>query len=168
MSHARLRTARVGAAGFTLIENMVALAIFAVGMMAIVYIMLNGIGLSRTSQSLTQAYVAMQEIVSMMRADHLDEYLYNNVDTLNGANVPPISTVAGQNVATWMQSLKYLPGSGGAAGGVRADRRRAGGGGRAGILSVRCADHDYLGGRTKELCRRDDGRVLGPKAWALR
>lgn len=117
MSHARLRTARVGAAGFTLIENMVALAIFAVGMMAIVYIMLNGIGLSRTSQSLTQAYVAMQEIVSMMRADHLDEYSYNKVDTLNGANVPPISTVAGQNVATWMQSLKYLPGSGGAAGG---------------------------------------------------
>lgn len=111
------RAPRGLARGFTLIENMVALAVFAIGMMAIVYMMLNGMGLSRTSQSLTQAYVAMQEIVSMIRADHLEDLRYNNVDTQVSTTLPSLSTVAGQNVATWMESLQHLPGSGAAAGG---------------------------------------------------
>lgn len=106
---------RSGAAGFTLIENMIALAVFAIGMMGIVYMMLNGVGLSRTSQSLTQAYVAAQEIIGMMRADQFGIYQYNNVNTKNGA--PSVSTVAGQNVSAWMQSLQYLPGSGATPGG---------------------------------------------------
>ncbi len=103
------------AAGFTLIENMVALAVFAIGMMGIVYMMLNGVGLSRTSQSLTQAYVAAQEIIGMMRADQFGIYQYNNINTQNGA--PSTSTVVGQNVSAWMQSLQYLPGSGATHGG---------------------------------------------------
>ena len=112
------RRVRGGCApGFTLIENMVALAIFAIGMMGVVYTLLTGMGLSRTSQSLTQAYVAMQEIVSMMRADALEISQYTDVDTSRPSSLPSSSSVAGKNVATWIQSLKKLPGSGTAAGG---------------------------------------------------
>ncbi len=105
------------APGFTLIENMVALAIFAIGMMGIVYTLLEGMGLSRTSQSLTQAYVAMQEIVSMIRADSLEHSQYNDVDTSKPSSLPSTSRIAGKNLMTWMQSLQKLPGSGTAAGG---------------------------------------------------
>lgn len=116
MNHGgRSQASGSGAAGFTLIENMIALAVFAIGMMGIVYMMLNGVGLSRTSQSLTQAYVAAQEIIGMMRAAGPGIYQYNNVNTKNGA--PSASTVAGQNISTWMQSLQYLPGSGAIHGG---------------------------------------------------
>ncbi|WP_298136411.1 prepilin-type N-terminal cleavage/methylation domain-containing protein [Acidiferrobacter sp.] len=109
------RGAYHGAAGFTLIENMVALVIFAIGMLAIVFVMLDGMSLSQSSQGLTQAYVAMQEIVGMMRADNLDIYQYNNVNTQTAA--PSTATVVGQNITTWMESLRHLPGSGTSVGG---------------------------------------------------
>ena len=106
-------------AGFTLIENMVALAVFAIGMLAIVYLFLYGIGASRTSQSLTQAYVAMQEIVGMMRADSAQALMYKNIDTQAGASqvLPATNTIPATNVATWMNSLKALPGAGNQIGG---------------------------------------------------
>lgn len=104
-------------AGFSLIENMVALAIFAIGIMAVVYMLMNGVGRSRTSQSLTQAYVAMQEIVGMIRADGAEALSYNGVQT-GSTTTWPSAQVPREDIATWVQSLLYLPGSPGTHGGT--------------------------------------------------
>jgi len=98
--------------GFTLIENMVALAIFSVGMMAIVFMLLNGIALSRTGQSLTRVNLAMEEILGMIRSDGADAIQYNNVNTALTATVPTGAGPVATNIATWIQSLKNLPGAG--------------------------------------------------------
>lgn len=105
---------RLRQAGFTLIENMIALAVFAIGMMGVVFLFLNGIGISRTSQNLSQAYIAMQEIVGMMRADTHEVVQYNGVNTTASSGLPP---VAAQNVATWAKTLSALPGAPGKRGG---------------------------------------------------
>lgn len=108
--------AEARARGFTLIENMVALAVFAIGMMGVVYLYLNGLGLSQKSQGLSQANIAMQEIIGMMRADGNEALLYNGVATRSAA-LPPSGTLAAANVATWMQDLRALPGVGAQQGG---------------------------------------------------
>jgi type IV pilus assembly protein PilV len=98
--------------GFTLIENMVALAIFAIGITAIVYLLLNGIGLSRSSQSLTGAYIGMQEMAAMIRADGGEALQYNGVNTAVASSFPSTSyPIADSNVASWANTLAELPGA---------------------------------------------------------
>lgn len=110
---------RVSERGFTLIENMVALAIFAIGIMAIVFLLLNGIAISRTSHALTGAYVAMQDMVGMIRADPRDAMLYNGVDTAPGSaySAPSGGTGPGANINSWASVLAQLPGYGSRGGG---------------------------------------------------
>lgn len=104
--------------GFTLIENMIALVIFAIGIMAIVYLLVDGMVMSKGGQSLTQAYIAADEMAGMLRTDAADALSYNGMNTSSaGANVSPKGPVEATNIKTWEQSLQYLPGLGGAVGG---------------------------------------------------
>jgi len=111
------RPAKAG--GFTLIENMVALAIFAIGIMAIVYLLLEGMAMSKGGQSLTQAYIAAQEMVGMLRADAYSNSAlsYNGINTTLPNGGVGGSSIEQSNIMTWEKSLAYLPGSGGTVGG---------------------------------------------------
>ncbi|MHB8232971.1 MAG: type IV pilus modification PilV family protein [bacterium] len=115
----RSRRLPVKSRGFTLIENMVALAIFSIGIMAIVYLLLEGMAMSKGGQSLTQAYIAAQEMAGMLRADaYANSALsYNGINTTQPNGGVGGSPIEQTNIATWAQSLAYLPGSGGAVGG---------------------------------------------------
>lgn len=104
-----------GAAGFTLIENMIALVIFVVGILAIGYLIVDGMGLSKSSQGQTGAYVAAQEMAGMLRAAGPGALAYNGV-ALSSTN-PPMgnATIEETNLQTWWQALTQLPGTYGAA-----------------------------------------------------
>ncbi|HUW98585.1 MAG TPA: prepilin-type N-terminal cleavage/methylation domain-containing protein [Acidiferrobacter sp.] len=105
--------------GFTLIENMVALAIFAIGIMAVVFLLLEGMAMSKGGQSLTQAYIAAQEMVGMLRADANggNALGYNGINTVLPAGGVGATGVELANITTWEESLAYLPGLGGTTGG---------------------------------------------------
>lgn len=100
--------------GFTLIENLVAVAIFMIGIMAVTYLLADSVTLAKTGQGQTTAYVASQEIIGMLRASGASALSYNGL-TINSVN-PPASggaTVLQTNLSTWWQSLSQLPGAAG-------------------------------------------------------
>lgn len=108
----RARTHRLG--GFTLIENLVALAIFMVGIMAVTYLLADSVTLAKTGQGQTAAYLAAQEVIGMLRASGANALSYNGV-TVSSVN-PPSSdgaTVFQSNLSTWWQALLHLPGAAG-------------------------------------------------------
>lgn len=103
-----------GTLGFTLIENLVAMVIFLVGVMAVTYLLADGVHLSKTGQGQTTAYIAAQEIIGMLRVSGPNAVSYNGV-TLTSQN-PPVgggASVFQTNLQTWWQSLLQLPGTAG-------------------------------------------------------
>ncbi len=100
--------------GFTLIENLVAMVIFMVGIMAVTYLLADGVNLSKTGQGQTTAYIAAQEIIGMLRVSGPGALSYNGV-TLTSQNPPPGggTSVFQTNLQTWWQSLLQLPGTAG-------------------------------------------------------
>ncbi|MDA8390486.1 MAG: prepilin-type N-terminal cleavage/methylation domain-containing protein [Gammaproteobacteria bacterium] len=103
--------------GFTLIENMVALAIFAIGVMAIGYLLLDGMSLAQNSRGLTGAYIAAQDMAGMIRANGTNALSYNGIQTpapgvaASTGGGPP-GSVEATDVTTWEGILAALPGSG--------------------------------------------------------
>ncbi len=100
--------------GFTLIENLVAMVIFMIGIMAVTYLLADGVNLSNTGQGQTTAYIAAQEIIGMLRVSGPNALSYNGV-TLTSQNPPPGggTSVFQTNLQTWWQSLLQLPGTAG-------------------------------------------------------
>ena len=100
--------------GFTLIENLVAMVIFMIGIMAVTYLLADGVNLSKTGEGQTTAYIAAQEIVGMLRVSGPGALSYNGV-TLTSQNPPPGggTSIFQTNLQTWWQSLLQLPGAAG-------------------------------------------------------
>ncbi len=103
--------------GFTLIENMVALAIFAIGVMAIALLLLNSMGLAKNSRGLTGAFIAARDMAGMIRANTQNALTYNGIQT----PAPALTASTGSggtgsveaiDVANWEAILAQLPGSG--------------------------------------------------------
>lgn len=97
--------------GFTLIENMIALAIFAIGVLAIGYLVVDGMGLAKTGQGETGAYIAAQEIIGMLRGDSAGAINYNV--SLSSTNPPIGGSPEDVNLETWWAALTQLPGAAG-------------------------------------------------------
>ena len=100
--------------GFTLIENLVAMVIFVIGIMAVTYLLADGVNLSKTGEGQTTAYIAAQEIIGMLRVSGPGALSYNGV-TLTSQNPPPGggTSILQTNLQTWWQSLRQLPGAAG-------------------------------------------------------
>ena len=97
--------------GFTLIENMVALAIFAIGVLAIAYLLMDSMGLARNSRGLTGATIAAEDMAGMIRADDAHALAYNGISTPGAAGSGGAGSMEALNVAHWEQILAQLPGS---------------------------------------------------------
>ncbi len=111
---ARLSFARPAvreALGFTLIENMIALAVFAIGVLAIGFLIVDGMGLAKTGQGETGAYIAAQEMIGMLRGDSTGAINYNV--NLSSTNPPTGGTPEDVNLETWWAALTQLPGTSG-------------------------------------------------------
>ena len=111
------RSVRCGARktlGFTLIENLVAMVIFMIGIMAVTYLLADGVHLSKTGQGQTTAYIAAQEIIGMLRVSGPGALSYNGV-ALTSQNPPPGggASIFQTNLQTWWQTLLQLPGTAG-------------------------------------------------------
>ncbi len=98
--------------GFTLIENMVALAVFAIGALAIGYLIVDGMSLAKMGQGETEAYIAAQEMIGMLRGDSVTAINYNNVN-LSSVAPPTGGTSEDLNLETWWAALMKLPGTAG-------------------------------------------------------
>lgn len=105
------RPAMRSASGFTLIENMIALAVFAIGVLAIGFLIVDGIGLAKTGQGETQAYIAAQEMIGMLRGDSAGAINYNV--NLSSTSPPTGGSPEDVNLETWWAALSQLPGTSG-------------------------------------------------------
>jgi prepilin-type N-terminal cleavage/methylation domain-containing protein len=112
----RIRHPARGAPGFTLIENLVAMVVFLIGVMAVTYLLADGVNLSKTGEGQTTAYIAAQEIIGMLRVSGPGAMSYNGV-TLTSQNPPSGggASVFQTNLQTWWQTLLQLPGTAGSA-----------------------------------------------------
>ena len=113
--------------GFTLVEVMVAVTIFSVGMLAIASLQISGMRHTRISASRTQAYQEAYSMLEEMRANQLAKENnfndYMGVDSVaqltdqgscmaDGADCTP-SAVAELTLARWLTRLATLPEGGG-------------------------------------------------------
>jgi type IV pilus assembly protein PilV len=96
--------------GFTLIETMIALAIFAIGSLGILTILMNGFSINAEGNNLTGGYQIAQNAIGMIRANG------SNALQFNGAAVSNTGIVTGggggmvaQAISTWKNML-YPPG----------------------------------------------------------
>ncbi len=94
--------------GFTLIETMIALAIFAIGSMGILAILTNGFGTTAESNNLTGGYEMAQNAIGMIRANGGNALQFNGaVVSKTGSVTMPGSanTVVVQAINSWKNML---------------------------------------------------------------
>lgn len=93
--------------GLTLIEAMVALAIFAIGSLGILSLFLGSFSMSAQNQNLTSGYEIAQSAVGVLRANGANALSYNGI-TVSATN-PPSSTSALYPVAQVMSAYGMPP-----------------------------------------------------------
>jgi type IV pilus assembly protein PilV len=98
--------------GFTLIETMIALAIFAIGSLGILTILMNGFSINAEGNNLTGGYQIAQNAIGMIRANGSNALQFNGAAVSNTGTVTvpgSANTVVAQAISTWKNML-YPPG----------------------------------------------------------
>lgn len=99
--------------GFSLIEVMIAMAIFAFGLLALAALQIAATKASSDAQYVTQANLLTNEVIGMMWGTPTAAALsnYNNVDTNTTSSFPQAPAIAAGNIANWRNDLQsQLPG----------------------------------------------------------
>ena len=99
-------------AGFTLIEVMIAMAIFAFGLLALAALQVAALKLSSDSQYVTQANLLANEMVGMMWGSPTAAGVsaYDNIDTQSTTSMPSTG-IAASNAQVWKADIEsQLPG----------------------------------------------------------
>ena len=98
--------------GFTLIETMIALAIFAIGSLGILAILMNGFSINAEGNDLTGGYQIAQNTIGLIRANGSNALQFNGAAVSNSGTVTvpgSANTVVAQAISTWKNML-YPPG----------------------------------------------------------
>jgi len=112
MRHLAMHSPQQPEQGFTLIETMIALAIFAIGSLGILAILMTGFSTSAEGNNLTGGYQIAQNAVGLIRANGSNALQFNGAAVSNtGTITVPSSanTVVAQAISTWRNML-YPPG----------------------------------------------------------
>ena len=94
--------------GFTLIETMIALAIFAIGSLGILAILMTGFSTSAEGTNLTGGYQIAQNAVGLIRANGSNALQFNGAAVSKTGNVTVPSsanTIVTQAIYTWKNML---------------------------------------------------------------
>ena len=98
--------------GFTLIETMIALAIFAIGSLGILAILMNGFNINAEGNNLTGGYQIAQNAVGLIRANGSNALQFNGAAVSNTGTITvpgSANTVVAQAISSWRNML-YPPG----------------------------------------------------------
>jgi len=116
-------TNRMGesAAGFTLLEVLVAVMVLSIGLLGLASLQVNGLRFNHSAYMRTQATLLAEEIADRMRANRpgfnaRSSQFYDQPNTLAAALVPACETAAGcsptqmaqHDIAQWQQNLAAL------------------------------------------------------------
>lgn len=99
------------AAGFSLVEVLVALVILSIGLLGLAGLQTRGVRDNHGAYLRTQATLHAKDLVDRMRANR-SAALAGDYDVDFGANVAPGATVASQDLSQWQATLAQLPGPG--------------------------------------------------------
>ena len=107
-----------GAAGFTLLEVLVAVVVLSVGLLGLASLQVNGLRFNHSAYMRTQATLLAQELADRMRANRpgFDANTYDNPSAVVVAPVLACRTAAGctaaqmaqNDIAEWQQALAAL------------------------------------------------------------
>ena len=103
------------AAGFTLLEVLVAVVVLSIGLLGLASLQVNGLRFNHSAYMRTQATLLAEELADRMRTNR-PGFIANNYDNPAAALVPACRTPAGctalemaqSDVAEWQQSLAAL------------------------------------------------------------
>ena len=99
--------------GFTLIETMIALAIFAIGSMGILAILMTGFSTTAEGNNLTGGYEMAQNAIGMIRANGSNALQFNGAAISNTGTVTvpgSANTVVAQAISSTWKNMLYPPG----------------------------------------------------------
>lgn len=95
--------------GFTLIEVMVALAIFAIGSLGVAYMLMSGFDTTAESTDLTSGYEVAQSAIGLIRANGANAIQFNGA-AVTGSSVASNATGAvASAISTWAGVVGGLP-----------------------------------------------------------
>lgn len=95
--------------GFTLLEVMIALAIFAIGSLGVAYMLVSGFDTSADSTDLTGGYEVAQSALGLMRASGGNVLQFNGLNTSSN-NIPAGATgMVASAISTWSSMVAALP-----------------------------------------------------------
>ena len=99
--------------GFTLIETMMALAIFAIGSLGILAILMSGFGIAAQGNNTTGGFEVAQAAIGLIRANGSNALEFDGASVDQGGSVSSsgngANTVVANAVSTWANLLKGLP-----------------------------------------------------------
>lgn len=99
--------------GFTLIETMIALAIFAIGSLGILTILMNGFSINAEGNNLTGGYQIAQNAIGMIRANGSNALQFNGA-AISNTGIPTVpgsaNTVVAQAISPTWKNMLYPPG----------------------------------------------------------
>jgi type IV pilus assembly protein PilV len=102
---ARMTTQRLmGQGGFSLIENMVALLVLAIGLMGVAAMQDFGLSRNTNANEVTLATNLATEMLERIRNNTKNVAAYNGIDTNNGATQPAVAQVMARGDYTQWQS----------------------------------------------------------------
>ena len=99
--------------GFTLIETMIALAIFAIGSLGILAILMNGFSINAEGNNLTGGYQIAQNAIGLIRANGSNALQFNGAAISNTGTVTvpgSANTVVAQAISPTWKNMLYPPG----------------------------------------------------------
>ncbi|MGR2929505.1 type IV pilus modification PilV family protein [Acidithiobacillus ferriphilus] len=99
--------------GFTLIETMIALAIFAIGSLGILAILMNGFNINAEGNNLTGGYQIAQNALGLIRANGSNALQFNGAAISNTGTVTvpgSANTVVAQAISSTWKNMLYPPG----------------------------------------------------------
>ncbi|WP_241792358.1 type IV pilus modification PilV family protein, partial [Acidithiobacillus thiooxidans] len=112
MRHIAMYSPQQPEQGLTLIETMIALAIFAIGSLGILAILMTGFSTSAEGNNLTGGYQIAQNALGLIRANGSNALQFNGaaISPTGNVTVPgSANTTVAQEISTWKNML-YPPG----------------------------------------------------------